>query len=102
MLTLTDSAKEMVRDMIAEGDAPEGTGLRISAAQDADGGPALALELATGPADGDEVLEDGSSRVFLEAGAAALLDDKVLDAEQHGDHYHFTLGEQSGAPTADD
>jgi iron-sulfur cluster assembly protein len=100
MLTLTESAKDMVRNMLTSGEAPEGSGLRISAAQDADGGPALALELATAPVAGDDVIDDAGSRVFLEAGAAALLEDKVLDAEQHGDHYHFTLEDQGGGPTA--
>ena len=95
MLTLTDSAKEMVRDMVSSGDAPEGSGLRISAAHDEGGAPALSLELASEPAEGDQVLDDEGTRVFLEPGAAALLDDKVLDAERHDDHYHFRLDEQN-------
>ena len=98
MLTLTESAKEMVRDMVSSEDAPEGSGLRISAAEDEQGSPALSLELATEPAEGDQVLEDAGSRVFLEPGAASLLDDKILDAQRHDDHYHFTLDDQSEAP----
>jgi len=94
MLTLTESAKEMVRDMISSGDAPEGGGLRISAAHDEDGGPALSLELATEPTEGDEILEQDGTRVFLEPEAASLLDDKILDAERHDDHYHFRLDDQ--------
>ena len=96
MLTLTDSAKEMVRDMVSGGDAPEGSGLRISAAHDPDGGPALSLELASEPSEGDQVLDDDGTRVFLEPEAASLLDDKILDAERHDDHYHFRLDDQAG------
>jgi iron-sulfur cluster assembly protein len=94
MLTLTESAKEMVRDMIAAGNAPEGSGLRISSAHDEDGGPALSLELADAPFEGDQVVEDDGTRLFLEPAAASLLDDKILGAEAHEDHYHFSLEDQ--------
>ena len=95
MLVLTESAKEMVRDMVAAaGDGAEGSGLRISSARDEEGGPALSLELADGPAEGDQVLEDDGTRVFLEPEAASILDDKILGAEQHEDHYHFSLEDQ--------
>jgi Fe-S cluster assembly iron-binding protein IscA len=76
---------------------PKGSGLRISATHDTHGSPALALDLAAEPAAGDDVLDDDGSRVFLEAGAAALLDDKILDAQRHEDHYHFTLEDQDAA-----
>jgi iron-sulfur cluster assembly protein len=97
MLTLTESAKEMVRDMVSAENAPEGSGLRIVAAHDEDGGPALSLELATEPAAGDQVLDDEGTRVFLEPEAAALLDDKILTTERHDDHYHFGLEDQDNA-----
>jgi iron-sulfur cluster assembly protein len=94
MLTLTESAKEMVRDMVSAGDAPEGSGLRIAAAHDDEGGPALSLELATEPAEGDQVLDEDGLLVFIEPEAATMLDDKILDAQRHDDHYHFRLDEQ--------
>ena len=96
MLVLTETAKELVRDMVTTGDAPEGSGVRIAAAHDEDGGPALSIEVAREPSEGDEVLEEDGTRVFLEPEAASLLDDKVLDAERHDDHYHFRLDDQSG------
>ena len=96
MLTLTEAAREMVRDMVSAGDAPAGSGLRIAAAHDEDGGPALSLELATGPTEGDEVLDEEGLLLFLEPEAASLLDDKILDAERHDDHYHFRLDDQTG------
>jgi iron-sulfur cluster assembly protein len=96
MLTLTESAKELVRDMVSSGDAPEGSGLRIAAAHGEDGGPALSLELANEPTEGDQVLDEDGTLVFLEPEAASLLDDKILDAERHDDHYHFRLDDQAG------
>ena len=97
MLTLTEAAKEMVRDMVAAGDAPEGSGLRIAAAHDDEGSPALSLELATGPTEGDQVMNEDGLRLFLEPEAASMLDDKILDAELHDDHYHFRLDDQEDA-----
>jgi Fe-S cluster assembly iron-binding protein IscA len=97
MLTLTESAKEMVRDMVSADGAPEGSGLRIAAAHDETGGPALSLELAAAPAEGDQVLDDEGTRVFLEPEAASMLDDKVLTAQRHDDHYHFSLEDQGDA-----
>ena len=101
MLTLTESAKEMVRDMVSADEVPEGSGLRISAAHDEDGGPALSLELASEPAAGDQVLDEDGTRVFLEPEAASLLDDKILDAERHDDHFHFRLDDQAGDDEGD-
>jgi iron-sulfur cluster assembly protein len=100
MLTLTDSARDVVRDMVASGGGPEGSGLRIAAEGNDDGREGLSLSLATEPVEGDTVVDDEGSRVFLEPRAASLLDDKVLDAERHEDHVHFTLGEQDSGDTA--
>jgi Fe-S cluster assembly iron-binding protein IscA len=94
MLTLTESAREMVRDMVESGSAPEGSGLRIATTETDDGQPVLALELTAAPAEGDQVVDEDGTRVFLEPEAASLLDDKILDAQRHDDHYHFTLADQ--------
>jgi Fe-S cluster assembly iron-binding protein IscA len=102
MLTLTESAKETVRDMVDAGEAPEGSGLRIATAEDADGGPALTLEVAPAPAEGDQVVDEDGTRIFLEPAAASLLDDKVLDAERHDDHFHFSLGDQAAGDQNDE
>jgi iron-sulfur cluster assembly protein len=97
MLTLTESAKDAVRDMVSASPAPDGGGLRI-AAEPGDGGQAsLSLSLVAGPVAGDEVVDEDGTRVFLEPAAASLLDDKVLDARRHEDHLHFTLEEQAGS-----
>jgi Fe-S cluster assembly iron-binding protein IscA len=41
---------------------------------------ALTLTLVPTPAAGDQVLEEDGARVFLDQQAAALLDDRALDA----------------------
>ena len=96
MVMLTESAKEAVRDMVAAEQAPPGSGLRIAADASSNGDATLSLELAQEPVDGDEVVGDGEARVFLDPMAASLLEDKVLDAESHEDHFHFVVEEQDG------
>jgi Fe-S cluster assembly iron-binding protein IscA len=94
VLTLTDEAKDVVREMVAAEGGAEGSGLRISA-DSADDGGELSLTLADEPVEGDAVIDEDGTRVFVEPTAAALLDDKVLDAHRHDDHVHFNLLEQS-------
>lgn len=76
MLTLTENASTIVRDITTQPGLPEGAGLRItSQASDA-------FEIA--PADhgeaADQVVEQGGATLYLDQGAALLLDDKILDA----------------------
>ena len=85
MLQLTDSAKDAVRAMVSG----EG-GLRIAS----EGDEGLTIDVADGPSEGDTVIEEDGVRVYVEAAAAALLDDQVLDAEGHDDHFHFGIGPQ--------
>ena len=79
MLTLTDSAVSAIRTLTSQPDLPGETGLRIMA--QGEGAPAFQLALAEGPVAGDQVVEEGGARVFLEAAAAEVLDDKSLDAQ---------------------
>jgi len=92
VLTLTDSARDVVREMVSAAGAPEGSGLRIAADQEGDGAESLSLSLASGPLEGDQVVEGDGTLVFVEATAAELLEGSVLDAERHDDHVHFSLG----------
>jgi iron-sulfur cluster assembly protein len=97
MLALTESAKDVVREMVAEEDAPEGSGLRIIAEPTGDGQGALSILLAVEPVEGDAVVDEDGARVFLEPAVASLLDDQVLDAQSHDDHVHFTVAPQGHA-----
>jgi iron-sulfur cluster assembly protein len=92
LLALTDQAKEVIKGMVEE--VGPGGGLRITAADD-DGETALEFDLAPAPAEGDEVVEEGGAKVFLDAAAAEALADKTLDVHSHGDHFHFSLEDQS-------
>lgn len=96
MLTLTENAVAVIRDITDQEDVPEGAGLRI-AADPAEG--ALTLSLAESPIDGDEVVDDSGARLFLDAEAAVLLNDKALDAAVKPDGgVQFALGEQTERP----
>jgi iron-sulfur cluster assembly protein len=94
MLVLTEQAKEVIKEIVEEV-GPDG-GLRITASGD-NGDTALDFGLAPAPGPGDEVVDEDGAKVFLDEAAAAVLADKTLDVEEHGDHFHFSLEEQSGA-----
>jgi iron-sulfur cluster assembly protein len=78
VLTLTENATLVIKSITGVEGAPEGAGVRISQENPTD--PALAVTTTESPAKGDQVLEEGGARVFLESNAAATLDDKILDA----------------------
>ncbi len=94
MLTLTDSAVSVIRTLTSQPELPDETGLRIMA--QGDGVPSFQLALAEGPAAGDQVVEEGGARVFVEAGAAEVLEHKALDAEvnEQGD-LAFRISDQA-------
>jgi iron-sulfur cluster assembly protein len=94
MVALTESAQNIVREMVQDEGGSEGSGVRIAAERGADGAAQLMLAVVPGPADGDSIVEEGGSRVFLEPMAAQMLDDKVIDAKRHDDHVHFSLAPQ--------
>ena len=97
MLTLTENASAVIKNITGAQEQPEGSGLRIvqqGAAEDAE----LALTTAESPEPGDQVVEEEGARVFLEETAAQTLDDKVLDAQvDESGGVQFMLGMQSGS-----
>jgi iron-sulfur cluster assembly protein len=94
MLTLTDSAVSAIRTLTSQPELPEDTGLRIMA-QD-EGAPSFQVTLAETPVAGDQVIEEDGARVFLEANAAAALDDKALDAQVDDEGtVAFTVAQQA-------
>lgn len=78
MLMLTPTAIEAVRAITSAEGSPENAGLRIYTAI---GAAPLQLSVAAAPAEHDQVVAAGESRVFLDRRAAALLDDQILDTE---------------------
>jgi len=79
MLTLTNSAVSAIRDLTTQPELPVETGLRIMA--QGEEAPSFQLALTEGPMAGDQVVEEGGARVFVEAAAAVVLEDKALDAQ---------------------
>lgn len=75
MLTLTEDACTIVKQITTAPDAPETAGLRISGA-----GEGFALAAAGAPEAGDEIVEQGGATVYLDEAAAQQLDTMVLDA----------------------
>ncbi|MEU4569084.1 adhesin [Micromonospora sp. NPDC023956] len=77
MLTMTDNAVLVIRDLAAQQDVSEAGGLRITA--DLDAG-ALAVELVGQPDRDDQVVDTEGARIFLDSDAAELLTDTSVDA----------------------
>ncbi|RZU73716.1 Fe-S cluster assembly iron-binding protein IscA [Micromonospora kangleipakensis] len=77
MLTMTDNAMMVIRDLAVQEDVGEDGGLRIAA--DTDAG-SLSIELVPQPAQGDQVVDNEGARIFLDADAAELLNDTSVDA----------------------
>ncbi|MFP5335401.1 MAG: hypothetical protein ACLGIV_08815 [Actinomycetes bacterium] len=91
MLTLTDNAQTLVRDLTAQPDLPNGAGLRIAPAA-APG--QLQVSIAAGPEPGDEVVGAQDAPVFVEPQTAELLGDSTLDAQQGADGPSFVLTQE--------
>jgi Fe-S cluster assembly iron-binding protein IscA len=81
MLTLTPVASEAIRQLSAQTDDPESTGIRISPGPETPDGTALELTLVEEPEPEDEKVDDEGATVYLEPHVAGFLDDKVLDAQ---------------------
>jgi Fe-S cluster assembly iron-binding protein IscA len=93
MLMLTRDAAQAIRALT---EAPLTEGVRISMTpQPLNGsGPALQIGLVPGPDVRDVVVEAEGARIFLEAGAAQALDDKILDADVEDDDVRFAVLDQ--------
>jgi iron-sulfur cluster assembly protein len=95
LLALTDRAVEAVKDIVSSsGEAPETGGLRLSAEREGTEA-SFKLRVASLPAEDDAVIEERGARVFIEPDAAALLDDKVLDATVDQNQVAFTVVDQA-------
>jgi len=91
VLTLTESARTAVQTLTSKAGLPDDTGgLRI--AQQETGGFELAL--VPEPFPGDDVVTDGTSRVYVDPEASLTLADQRLDVEPAATGTAFTLGPQ--------
>jgi Fe-S cluster assembly iron-binding protein IscA len=78
MLTLTDTASTVVKEIVDRSGAPAGAGLRIDT--EGDSATQFAVEIAPEPQERDAIVEQAGARVYLAEHAAQALDDKTLDA----------------------
>jgi Fe-S cluster assembly iron-binding protein IscA len=96
MLTVTPTAAEVVRALVASAQVDDDSGgLRISPGGQTPQGTALELALVEAPETADEEIDAGGAHVFLEQHVAEFLDDKVLDANvEPGGDVRFSLLER--------
>jgi iron-sulfur cluster assembly protein len=94
MLTVSPQASEAIRGIAAATETPEDAVLRIVSQPD----EGLQIQLVDEPAPDDVVIEDEGARLALEPTAAALLDDKRLDASfKEGEGVMFTVSDQASS-----
>ncbi len=77
MLTLTENASTIVRDITTQPGLPETAGLRITSDGDQS---SFAIAAADAAAPADQVVEQAGATLYLDEQAAVVLDDKILDA----------------------
>ena len=93
MLTLTETASMIVKDIAAQQGGSESTGLRISSESPQEG---LMVTAAQQPQPGDQTVESHGAVVYLDAPASEQLDDQVLDASvDDAGRVQFALAPQS-------
>ncbi|MFF5205761.1 Fe-S cluster assembly protein HesB [Streptosporangium sp. NPDC000396] len=94
MLTLTDTAAQVIRDLSSQVSDSADPGVRISS--QADGTGSLLLSVVDGPESDDKVVEADGAKIFLDPTAADMLDDKALDADiDEGGSVAFLVTEQN-------
>ena len=77
MLTLTENASTIVKDIAAQQGGPDSTGLRISSQDPTQG---LTVTAAEQPLPGDTTVTADGAFIYLDEPASQQLDDQVLDA----------------------
>jgi iron-sulfur cluster assembly protein len=102
MLMVTENAGQAIESLVANAEMPDGSGLRIDAPDQPAtldrSGVALQLEVASQPAEQDQVVSEGGAKIFIAPSAAPILDDKVLDVQVREDRMQFVIGPQQGQP----
>jgi iron-sulfur cluster assembly protein len=108
MLTLTPSAEEAVRRIVAGAPIDDDTGgLRIAPGEPTEEGIPLEMTIVDVPEQGDEDAGASDAHVYLDPRAAEALDDKLLDAQLEDGSVGFALldapgGTNGTSPTGGD
>jgi iron-sulfur cluster assembly protein len=99
MLTITETAAQVINTLISDSQMPEGAGLRIAPQQDRS--EMLELSVAPAPAEQDTIVESAGATVFLEPQAEEALRNQVLDVQPatqgEEDQYRFAVTPQPSA-----
>jgi Fe-S cluster assembly iron-binding protein IscA len=90
VLAITSQASEAIRGILDDESVPDGAIVRIASADDG-----LQLALVDGPEPDDELVSTEGAALAIEAATAALLDDKLLDAEMQDEEVTFSLTDQT-------
>ncbi len=93
MLTLTPTAADAVRELVAGSPIEGNGGVRISAAAPTSEGTPLQVAMADEPDATDETVAERGAKVFVAAEAAPFLDGKVLDADLDSGRARFTIAD---------
>ncbi|MCA2219028.1 hypothetical protein [Jidongwangia harbinensis] len=90
MFTVSDTAADAIRELVANTDAPQGTGLRIATHP---GATSLEAALSAEPQPGDTIYHAGEAHILVDESAADALDGEAIDAmtDDNG-HVQFILG----------
>jgi iron-sulfur cluster assembly protein len=81
LLQLTDSAVTALEDARAGQGVPEDHGVRIGTQADDDGQPAIALGFVEAPVEGDQLVEQDGTKVFVAPELIEPLAEMVVDVE---------------------
>ncbi len=100
MLTITETAADVIRDLTVA--APEAAGVRLAArtglsTNGTSPNALIQIELAPEAAESDEVIEEQGAQVFVEPELASYLEDKVLDVEIDGEQATFVVTDRDDA-----
>jgi len=97
MLALTSNASSIIRALFEGDELPTSGGLRIASTNN--GTQTLTVLPADQPERGDQVVEDGGARIFVEDTAATMLGESVLDAQVDDDgNVQFLLTANANQP----
>lgn len=96
MVTITEIAAKKGKEILsAEGKADHG--IRIYLSEGGCCGPSYGMDIDKDPADGDEVIEQGGLKVFMDSRTFQALGDMKIDFIEEGEQSGFVLtGGQRG------
>ncbi|MGH3783764.1 MAG: adhesin [Pseudonocardiaceae bacterium] len=93
MLTITETAAQVINTLISDSQMPEGAGLRIAPQQERS--ETLEISVAPEPAEQDTIVESAGATVFLEPHAEEALRNQILDVQPavqgDGSQYQFAV-----------